>query len=249
MRIKFQDTPDFGTNILDIEVPAHLNERVPTGIDWLDKSFGGEGFTPSMVTLFTGEPGAGKTTLCLTMASSLAAKGNLVVFNTAEESLHQLKRTYSRLNLTGGIRVGGETNVDELITNIDRLRERNPGKRAFLFVDSLQCIEDGKFSTGRITSETSVRSLERLCEWAKTNYTNVLCINQVNKSGAASGSNRLRHMVDAMCHLSIERKNEELMGLRKFEVTKNRFGGLSDIAYLQAVSSGLKLVATQSGDE
>lgn len=244
MRIKFSDTPDFGTNILDIEVPAHLNERIPTGIDWLDKSFGGEGFTPSMVTLFTGEPGSGKTTLSLSMASALAQNGNLVVFNTAEESLHQLKRTYNRIGLRGPVRVGGETNVDELIKATDKLRASNPGKRAFIIVDSLQCMDDGYFSTGRITCATAERSLEKLCEWAKENYTNVLCINQVNKSGNASGSNKLRHMVDAMCHLGIERKNEELMGLRKFEVTKNRFGGLSDTAYLSIGTTGFKLVAT-----
>jgi DNA repair protein RadA/Sms len=245
MRIKFQDTPDFGTNILDIEVPAHLNERVPTGIDWLDKSFGGEGLTPSMVTLFAGEAGAGKTTLSLTMASSLAEQDNLVVYNTAEESLHQLKRTYSRLNLRGGIRVGGETNVQQLIANVDALRKKNPGKRAIVFVDSLQCLEDGHFSTGRITSETAVRSLELLCEWAKENYTNVVAINQITKSGSFAGSSKLKHLVDAMAFLSIEKKNEELMGFRRFEVTKNRFGGCGAIQYLNVTSGGFKLVATQ----
>jgi len=244
MRIKFQDTPEFGTDITTIEVPAHLNERISTGIDWVDDAFGGEGLTPSMVTLFAGEPGAGKTTLSLTIASTMAAEGNLVVYNTAEESLHQLKRTYNRLGLSGPVRVGGETNVQELIAATERLRQKNPGKRAVVFVDSLQCLDDGHFTTGRITSETAVRSLEQLCEWAKENYTNVVAINQVTKSGHMSGSNKLRHMVDAMAFLSIEKKNEDLLGMRKFEVLKNRFGGCGQVAYLQAKSSGLELVAT-----
>jgi DNA repair protein RadA/Sms len=244
MRIKFQDTPEFGTDITTIEVPAHLNERISTGVDWVDDAFGGEGLTPSMVTLFAGEPGAGKTTLSLTIASTMAAEGNLVVYNTAEESLHQLKRTYNRLGLNGPVRVGGETNVQELIAATERLRQKNPGKRAVVFVDSLQCLDDGHFTTGRITSETAVRSLEQLCEWAKENYTNVVAINQVTKSGHMSGSNKLRHMVDAMAFLSIEKKDEELLGMRKFEVLKNRFGGCGQVAYLQAKSSGLELVAT-----
>jgi DNA repair protein RadA/Sms len=244
MRIKFQDTPEFGTDITTIEVPAHLNERISTGIEWVDDAFGGEGLTPSMVTLFAGEPGAGKTTLSLTIASTMAAEGNLVVYNTAEESLHQLKRTYNRLGLNGPVRVGGETNVQELIAATERLRQKNPGKRAVVFVDSLQCLDDGHFTTGRITSETAVRSLEQLCEWAKENYTNVVAINQVTKSGHMSGSNKLRHMVDAMAFLSIEKKNEDLLGMRKFEVLKNRFGGCGQVAYLQAKSSGLELVAT-----
>lgn len=246
MRIKFQDTPEFGTDITTIEVPAHLNERISTGIDWVDNAFGGEGLTPSMVTLFAGEPGAGKTTLSLTLASSMAANGNLVVYNTAEESLHQLKRTYNRLNLRGPVRVGGETNVQELIKATDRLRQKNPGKRAIVFVDSLQCLDDGHFSTGRITSETAVRSLEQLCEWAKENYTNVVAINQITKSGTFSGSSKLKHMVDAMAFIGIEKKNEELLGMRKFEVLKNRFGGgCGRLAYLQANSSGFQLVATK----
>ena len=243
MRIKFKDSPEFGTDITTIDVPAHLNERVATGIDWVDNAFGGEGLTPSMVTLFAGEPGAGKTTLSLTFASSMASNGNLVVYNTAEESLHQLKRTYNRLNLRGPVRVGGETNVQELIKATDRLRQKNPGKRAIVFVDSLQCLDDGHFSTGRITSETAVRSLEQLCEWAKENYTNVVAINQVTKGGNFAGSNKLRHMVDAMAFLGIEKKNEDLLGMRRFEMVKNRFGSSGSLTYLQSNSTGFKLVA------
>ena len=244
MRIKFQDTPDFGTDITTIEVPAHLNDRVSTGIEWVDNAFGGEGLTPSMVTLFAGEAGAGKTTLSLTIASAMAEQGNLVVYNTAEESLHQLKRTYSRLNLRGSMRVGGETLVQDLIEKTEALRKQNPGKRAVLFVDSLQCLDDGHFGSGRITSETATRSLEKLCEWAKENYTNVVAINQITKSGAFAGSSKLKHMVDAMAFIGIEKKNEDLMGMRRFEITKNRFGGAGGITYLQAVSTGFKLVAT-----
>jgi predicted ATP-dependent serine protease len=51
-------------------------------------------------------------------------------------------------------------------------------------------------------------------------------------------------MVDAMAFLSIEKKNEDLLGMRKFEVLKNRFGGCGQVSYLQAKSSGLELVAT-----
>ena len=53
----------FGTNILDIEVPEALKKKFKTGLKFVDGAMGGEGFTPSSVTLFTGEPGAGKTTM------------------------------------------------------------------------------------------------------------------------------------------------------------------------------------------
>ena len=42
----------FGTNILDLRVPSKLRERHPCGVDYLDAAFGGEGFTPSTISLF-----------------------------------------------------------------------------------------------------------------------------------------------------------------------------------------------------
>ena len=53
------DDIEFGTSIQDIVVPDVLKKRIPTGLGYFDAVIGGEGFTPSMVTLFTGTPGAG----------------------------------------------------------------------------------------------------------------------------------------------------------------------------------------------
>ena len=66
INVKIEDIP-FGTSIQDIKVPDVLRKRVKTGLDYFDAVLGGEGFTPSMVTLFTGTPGAGKTTMMLTL--------------------------------------------------------------------------------------------------------------------------------------------------------------------------------------
>ena len=41
----------FGTNILDIEVPEHLTRKFKTGLSFVDGAMGGQGFTPSSVTL------------------------------------------------------------------------------------------------------------------------------------------------------------------------------------------------------
>ena len=87
----------FGTNILDIEVPEHLTRKFRTGLSFVDGAMGGQGFTPSSVTLFTGTPGAGKTTLMLTLADAATKQGATVLFNTAEESLYQTAMTAKRL--------------------------------------------------------------------------------------------------------------------------------------------------------
>ena len=152
--IKVEDI-EFGASIQDIEVPQALKKRIPCGLDYFNAILGGEGFTPSAVTLFTGVPGAGKTTMMLTLANALQRSGAEVVFNTAEESLYQVKMTTNRLGLMQPFKVGGETRVPVLLEGCDKLREAAPGRPFFLIVDSLQCLDDGHFKSGRITTATA----------------------------------------------------------------------------------------------
>jgi DNA repair protein RadA/Sms len=233
----------FGTNILDIKIPSKLRERYPCGVDYLDSAFGGEGFTPSTISLFTGEPGAGKTTLMLTLANAITKKGYLCLFNTAEESLYQVKMTCERLELESGFVAGQESYVPRLLKNCDALRKRFPNKPFFLIVDSLQTLNDGKYGESHTNSQSTVRSLQALTDYAKEHYVNIICIGQVNKSGNMAGSQKLKHMVDAMLHLSIERKDEDFKGLRVLETIKNRFGGAGWTFFLDLKKEGFNEVA------
>jgi len=242
MRIKVQDGFEWGTELSKIEVPEGLKMKVATGLDYFDQALGGQGFTPSCVTLFTGEAGAGKTTITLSLADSLAKKDNIVVFNTAEESLLQVKMTSGRLGLAGRFRVGGETHVPTLLKNCDKLRAANPGKPFFLFVDSLQCMDDGHYPDGSTNSKSAERALGLMTDWAKTNFTNPVVIGQVTKGGQFMGSNTLKHMCDTMLHLSIERKDEDFAGCRILETVKNRFGSSGSKAYLGLTEAGFKMV-------
>ena len=233
----------FGTNILDLRVPSKLRERHPCGVDYLDAAFGGEGFTPSTISLFTGEPGAGKTTLMLTLANALTSQGYVCLFNTAEESLYQVKLTCERLELKSGFIAGQESYVPRLIKHCDILRKKFPKKPFFLIVDSLQTLNDGKYGEDHTNSQSAVRSLQALTDYAKEHYINVICIGQVNKSGNMAGSQKLKHMVDAMLHLSIERKDEDFKGLRVLETVKNRFGGAGWTFFLDLKKEGFSEVA------
>ena len=140
----------FGTNILKVRVPKALRNKFKSGLDFVDCALGGEGFTPSQVLLFTGTPGAGKTTMMLTLADQITKSGGLVVFNTAEESLFQVKLIAERLGLKSGFAVGQETHVPTLLEACDKLRAKrgNKNKPFFLIVDSLQCMDDGKYQDG-----------------------------------------------------------------------------------------------------
>ena len=240
--IKIEDIA-FGSSIQDIEVPQALKKRIPCGLDYFNAILGGEGFTPSAVTLFTGVPGAGKTTMMLSLANALQRAGGEVVFNTAEESLYQVKMTCDRLGLRQPFKVGGETRVPVLLEGCDKVREAAPERPFFLIVDSLQCMDDGRFASGRITTATAERALGLMTSYAKEHAINIIVIGQVTKDGKMSGSNKLKHMVDAHVHLSIETKDEDLKGCRILETQKNRFGGAGHVVFLELMRNGFTEVA------
>lgn len=237
------DTIGFGTNVLDISVPDALRNKVKSGVDFVDAAMGGEGFTPSQVVFFTGTPGAGKTTMLLKLADSLTKQGAVAVFNTAEESLFQVKLVAERLGLKSGFAVGQETHIPTLIKKCEMLRKKNPGKPFFLLVDSLQCMDDGKYADGGTNSKSAERVLEQVTNWAKETFSNAIVIGQVNKAGKMAGTQKLKHMVDAMIELSIEEKDEDLMGCRVLKTTKNRFGGAGHQIWLELKKEGFKEVA------
>lgn len=235
----------FGTNILDIEIPDFLKRKFKTGLDYFDGAMGGEGLTPSCVTLFTGEPGAGKTTMMLTLADRITKNGGVCLFNTAEESLYQTAMTAKRLRIKSGFITGNTDDVNELLDGALKIMEecKNKNKQFVMVVDSLQCLDDGKYSSGVKTSGTAIRCLQMITDFCKEHGACAIIINQVNKQGKMAGSNKLKHMVDSHMHLSVEKKENDLIGCRVLETQKNRFGGCGHIFFLNLGKIGFKMVA------
>ena len=242
------DDIQFGENILKIKVPKALRNKVASGLEYFDAALGGEGFTPSQVLYFTGTPGAGKTTMLLTLADRLTKNGALVVFNTAEESLYQVKLIAERLGLRSGFSVGQETHVPSLLEKCDALRAKrgNKNKPFFLLVDSLQCMDDGKYKDGSVNRASAERSLGLMTDYCKENFCNAVVIGQVNKSGKMAGTNKLKHMVDSMMTLTVEERDPDLRGCRVLQTTKNRFGGCGHTFFLALNGRGFKEVARGS---
>ena len=247
LNVKNNDIP-FGTNILDVKVPEQLRNKIKSGLNYFDCALGGEGFTPSAVTFFTGTPGSGKTTMMLKLADALTKQGAVVMFNTAEESLFQVKLVAERLRLRNGFVAGQESHIPTLLKNCDKLRTKwgNKTKPFFLIVDSLQCMDDGKYAHGYINRASAERSLGMIINYCKEHFCNAVVIGQVNKSGQMAGTNKLKHMVDAMMELSVEEKDRDLEGCRVLQTTKNRFGGIGHTFFLQLNDRGFKEVARVS---
>jgi DNA repair protein RadA/Sms len=214
-----------GRNILEIEVPAQLDKVVPTGIEWFNDAVGGQGMTPSTSMIFTGTPGAGKTTFSLQLANALTGQGHVVLFNTAEESLYQVRKVARRLDLKHGFIAGQDNKISSIVSHLEMLRKSNPKKQLFCIVDSLQAIDDGKYNDGAINSQTNVRVTEILTDYAKTHFAIMVLIGQVCKDGKFAGKNQIKHTVDVHGHLFIDvDKKSETYGERIFQIEKNRFG-------------------------
>jgi DNA repair protein RadA/Sms len=213
-----------GTSIKSIVVPDALRNRRKTGLDFFDAAVGGAGLVPSSVVMLTGTPGAGKTTMLLQLADAITGSGHICLYNTGEESLYQVKMVAERLKLRNGFLVGQDTLIGDLLAHADHIRAANPGKQVFILQDSLQTLDDGKY-TGGTNSMTPVRCTEMLTNWAKATYGIACFIGQVTKGGDFAGKQTILHAVDVRGQLYIdEEKKSETYGERIFEITKNRFG-------------------------
>ncbi len=222
-----------GSNVLDIVVPEQLKRKVLTDVDWFDDAVGGKGLTPSTVGMITGTPGAGKTTMMLQLSDSITGLGHGCIFNSGEESLYQIRNVCNRLEMKNGFIPGQDIMATDLLAHSNEIMDSMKGQKAkdgspkqlFIFQDSLQTMNDGKYRDGGVTGNTPVRVTEILANFAKETYAIVMFIGHVTKSGKFAGKNTILHAVDVHGHIYIDDdKRSETWGERLFTISKNRFG-------------------------
>lgn len=281
MKIKVQiGDVKHGTKINEIEVPNRMRLKIPTGLEFVDDMYGGEGLTPGTVTLFTGTPGAGKSTLLLQMAQAVSEQNAglnrpdcFALVNTTEESLFQTKMVTERLlgsDDKGDFFVGEDSIVDDknggmhnsvkasiasgktraILQHMRTLITNNPGKQPFLFIDSLQTIDDGYYGDGHVNSNTPRRAMELITDFCKQTYTIAVVVGQVNKSGEFAGKQVIKHMIDCHMHLSIDTSDKsETQGMRIFEMQKNRYGYSGRAYILNVEDKGLVEYGAVTADD
>jgi DNA repair protein RadA/Sms len=261
------------TRIAQIVVPEKLKLRFPFHNDNFERLFfvtslyGGLGLTPSTVTLFTGTPSAGKSTLALQMADALHRLSDCVVlFNGIEESLYQTKTVCERLfKHEPDFYVGEDSLVDDtakdlhykyyadrqkgqlktILGHARKLQAKHPDKHLVLFIDSLQMCDDGKYPDGHINNQTPVRALDLINSFCKKTMASAIIIGQVNKDGDAAGSQKLIHKVDTHLHMYIDKKEKsETQGFRVITAVKHRYGSSGATHILQMRENGLEEVGS-----
>ena len=228
-----RENPGIFKRVDDIEVPDILFHPIKTGTLEFDRAFSEMGgVTPSCVTLVTGTPGAGKTTLMATLGSRLITP-KPVVFLSYEMSDFQLKLTAKKIQGFEKMLIVTETfhkdreSFEEFLNGA--LANLDPG---LVIVDSLQKmagIMPGSFDKNQIWLT------EKLTEFAKNTFCPVTLIGHVSKDGTYKGPTTIKHEVDAHMHIYIDKE----LGERCFAFSKNRFGGVADPYFFRITSNGV----------
>ncbi|MCL2140941.1 MAG: DNA repair protein RadA, partial [Dehalococcoidia bacterium] len=233
--IKTVSTSKFSTRApfsLPIELPL-----IETSVDksWaidnaeMARVLGG-GIVPGSLVLVGGEPGIGKSTLLLQMASQIAQKRGIVAYASGEETLHQIRLRAKRLGISGErLYLLSETNLEDITRHFENL------KPCLVIVDSIQSVflPELETSSGSITQ---VRECTlHLMRWAKQTQIPVFITGHVTKDGTIAGPRVLEHIVDSVLYF----EGESLSSYRLLRAVKNRFGSTNEVGIFEMKTSGL----------
>jgi len=212
--------------------------RLPTGMQELDRVVGG-GIVPGSVVLVGGDPGMGKSTLMLQVASNISVQfpSAPCLYVTGEESLFQLRQRAERLGVaTGNIIVAAETNVERIAAIMDR------DKPSFVIVDSVQTITTDllESSAGSVAQVRECTAL--LTKVAKSSGVPLFIIGHVTKDGMIAGPKVLEHMVDAV----LQFEGDGMYSYRVLRALKNRYGSTNELGVFDMRSDGLHEVLNPS---
>ena len=202
--------------------------RSETGIGEFDRVLGG-GIVNGSVTLISGEPGIGKSTLLLQICGVLSSN-NKLLYVSGEESPSQIKLRAKRLGISNSnILIYSETDINEVLTEIDLV---SPD---VVIIDSIQTMNDNISSTvaGSITQVKNTAS--KLIRMAKTKGVSVIIVGHVNKDGGIAGPKVLEHMVDTVLYFD----GDKQYSYRMLRAVKNRFGSTNEIGIFEMDAEGL----------
>lgn len=211
-------------------------QRMSSGNNELDRVLGG-GIVPGSLILLGGDPGIGKSTLLLQVASSLARSGHKVVYLSGEESMKQLRLRSLRLGVEeNGVYLLNEQNIDQLE---ESLRELAP---AVVIVDSIQTVYTSSISSVPGSVAQLRQCTAQILEYAKRTETTFFLVGHVTKEGALAGPRVLEHMVDVVIYF----EGDKNVALRLLRGVKNRYGSTDEVGLMEMSGQGLVEVTDPS---
>jgi DNA repair protein RadA/Sms len=261
-----RDTADLthGAEALTLpEIDVEDSPRTPTGIGEFDRILGG-GIVPGSAVLVGGEPGIGKSTLLLQVASDLAsgvpfsgpARGarpdarpttdrERPASGAAKQEgikvLYVTSEESARQTKLRASRLGIESpNLLILAeTNVERIiNQINKHNPAVVVIDSIQMI----YKPALPAAPGSVTQLRDCCMdlvyLAKASGTAIVFVGHVTKAGTLAGPKIIEHIVDTVVYFEGDRFHAH----RVVRCVKNRFGSTHEVGLFEMTGAGLKEV-------
>lgn len=210
-------------------------QRIQSGIVEFDRVMG-SGIVPGSLTLLSGEPGIGKSTLTLQIANNIA-KNRKVLLISGEESIDQIAQRASRLKLKEkNLEAINEHNLETILETI------KVSNTDFAIIDSIQVISSLDIPS-QAGSVSQVRyCTEQIMELAKRKNIPIIIIGHVTKDGNLAGPRVLEHLVDTVIHLEGDRFQQ----FRILKSAKNRFGSCNEVGIFEMKEEGMVEVKNPS---
>ena len=223
-------------------INSATTRSIPSGIGELDRVLG-QGVVPGSVVLMAGEPGVGKSTLLLEVASRWARQldddhPRVALYVTAEESVGQVRARAERTGaLQESLYLAAESNLDVIFGHVESL------KPSLLIVDSVQTMHAPGVEgvAGGVAQSRAVTAA--LTTLAKTSNIPILLVGHVTKDGNVAGPRVLEHLVDVVLNFEGDKQSS----LRMLRGIKNRFGATDEVGCFEQTTNGIREVADPSG--
>jgi DNA repair protein RadA/Sms len=219
------------------DIDAEAARSRPTGVDELDRVLGG-GLVPGVVVLLAGEPGVGKSTLVLDVASKFAGPSTRTLYVTGEESTAQVRLRGGRIKaLSPHLFLAAENDIGAVLKHVDDVGP------TLLIVDSVQtmAIADVDGSAGGVTQVRQVAAA--LIAVAKERGIATVLVGHVTKDGSIAGPRVLEHLVDVVLQFEGERHSR----LRLVRAIKNRYGACDEVGCFDLTELGIVGLPDPSG--
>jgi len=220
--------------LTQVEDSSHA--RISTGLEELDRVLGG-GLVPGCLGLIGGDPGIGKSTLLLQVASSVARQAGKVLYVTGEESLGQLKLRAVRLGAMEERLIAVSEADSEVISRI--IAEEKP---LLVIVDSIQTMYVQEVASPPGSVAQVRETAGRFLQIAKGGGISVLLVGHVTKGGALAGPKVLEHAVDFVLYF----EGDVHTSFRILRSVKNRFGSTNEVGIFEMTGQGLTPVTNPS---
>ena len=228
------------TKLNNLNIDPKMMNTFKSGLK-IDNLISHEGGIPAATNIMMiGDPGVGKTTVLLDVLSAAQNKGAKCLFISGEMGKKQMFKYTQRFPQFGNIETLFMQDYLEFNTKDVIEQVLNIGYDIVL-IDSAAEIIDGVRDDNNWDRKMAEAWLVDVCTKNnkgenKTNaYTSFLLIQQVTKSGVFAGSNKLKHLVDAMGEM---RRESERDGSGTFiNFTKNRNGLVDNKMYYELNNS------------